>query len=150
MDNRMIFLLCNLALAFYNVGTIWAHEMDIFRAWTLLDADTFQKVQGRHWRKLPYWVFTPVGLSLMGSIALIWYHPNASPGWAIWGNLVLLLVSHVLTVVFWGPLQAKLSKDPLGSTSPFLYKILRTHWIRTALINGHALTLFIWAIKIVH
>ena len=25
------YLLLNLALAFYNVGTVWAHEVDIFR-----------------------------------------------------------------------------------------------------------------------
>jgi len=27
------FLLFNVALAFYNVGTIWAHEIDISRTW---------------------------------------------------------------------------------------------------------------------
>jgi len=30
------FLLFNVALAFYNVGTIWAHEIDIFRTWKLI------------------------------------------------------------------------------------------------------------------
>ena len=39
------FLLLNLALAFYHVGTIWAHEVDIFRSWRLLDADTFRRVK---------------------------------------------------------------------------------------------------------
>ena len=28
-----LLLVLNLALAFYNVGTIWAHEIDIFRSW---------------------------------------------------------------------------------------------------------------------
>jgi hypothetical protein len=37
MRPQMTFLLANLALAFYNVGTIWAHEIDIFRTWKLLD-----------------------------------------------------------------------------------------------------------------
>jgi hypothetical protein len=31
-----------------------------------------------------------------------------------------------------------MAKDPLGSQSPYLGMILRTHWIRTALINGYA------------
>ena len=70
------FLLINLALAFYNVGTIWAHEVDIFRTWKLLDPKTFAAVQGVHWKKLPYWVFIPVGLSLIGAVALFWYHPD--------------------------------------------------------------------------
>jgi hypothetical protein len=38
---RSAFLPWNLALAFYNLGTIWAHEVDIFRTWTLLIATIF-------------------------------------------------------------------------------------------------------------
>ena len=48
-----VFLLLNLALAFYGVGAIWAHEVDIFRSWKLVDAATFHRVQAAHWRKLP-------------------------------------------------------------------------------------------------
>jgi hypothetical protein len=44
------FLLLNLALAFYAVGAIWAHEIDIFRSWTLLDPGTFRRLQRVHWR----------------------------------------------------------------------------------------------------
>src|ERR1035441_3024017 len=65
------FLLLNLALAFYNVGAIWAHEVDIFRSWKLIGPDSFNRVQTVLWRKLPYWVFMPVGLGFLGSIALI-------------------------------------------------------------------------------
>jgi hypothetical protein len=79
-----IFLLLNLALAFYNVGTIWAHEIDIFRTWKLLDPKTFHNVQGVHWKKLPYWVFIPVGLSFIGAIAIFWYHPDKISNWEIW------------------------------------------------------------------
>lgn len=73
----------NLVLAFYNVGTIWAHEVDIFRTWKLLDSKTFAAVQSVHWKKLPYWVFIPVGLSLIGAVALLWYHPSKIPVWEI-------------------------------------------------------------------
>jgi hypothetical protein len=129
-----VFLLLNLILAFYNVGTIWAHELDIFRTWKLIDAKDFPNVQMAHWRKLPYWVFTPVGLSLAGSVALVLYHPGNSPIWAIWGNLICQILAIVLTAAFWGQWQAKLSKDPRGSGSPYLNRILATHWIRTLLI----------------
>ena len=142
-----IFLLLNLALGFYNVGTIWAMEVDIFRSWKLVDQD-FHKVQEVHWRKLPYWIFTPVGLALIGSIVLIWYHPVGSPVWAIWGVLLTQVISLILTAIFWGQWQAKLSKDPLGSKSPYLGKILKTHWLRTFLINACALILLAWAIQV--
>jgi hypothetical protein len=143
------FLLLNLILAFYNVGTIWAHEVDIFRTWKLIDAKDFPKVQTAHWTKLPYWVFTPVTLSLIGGIALVLYHPVGSPVWAIWGNLVCQVLAIVLTAILWGQWQARLSKDPLGSASPYLNKILATHWIRTLLVNAYAFILLAWALQVI-
>jgi hypothetical protein len=137
-----------LVLAFYNVGAICAHEVDIFRTWGLVDPKDFPRVQTTHWKKLPYWIFTPVGLALIGGIALVWYHPSGSPVWAIYGNLACQILAIVLTALFWGRWQAKLSKDPLGSRSPYLQKILATHWIRTLLINASALILLAWALKL--
>jgi hypothetical protein len=142
------FLLLNLALAFYLVGAIWAHE-DIFRNWQVLDPDNFHRLQTAHWRKLPYWIFLPLAAAFAGSIALVWYHPAGSPAWAIWGNLVCQLASHILIALMWRPWQAKLSQDAAGGKSEYLAKILRTHWIRTLLINAYAFILLAWAIKLV-
>jgi hypothetical protein len=144
--NANSFLLINVAVAFYLVGAIWAVEVDIFRSWKLIGAEDFHIVQSVHWSKLPYWVFTPLALALIGSIALIWYHPARSPGWAIWGNLACQLASHILTAIFWGRWQASLSKDVRGPDSPYLARILATHWIRTLLINAYGLILLAWAI----
>jgi hypothetical protein len=145
----MIFLLANMALAFYNTGTIWAMEVDIFRSWRLLDGKSFAAVRMAHWRKLPYWIFTPVGIAFIGSVILIWYHPAGSPSWAIWGSLACQACSHLLTALFWGPWQAKLADDPLGAQSPLLLRILQTHWIRTLLINAYAFLQFAWVISII-
>jgi hypothetical protein len=145
--NARVFLLLNMAVAFYLVGAIWAHEADIFRSWRLIDARNFAAVRSAHWRKLPYWIFAPAGLALAGSIALVWYHPDVSPGWAIWGSLSCQLASHLLTAIFWGPWQARLSKDERGPASPYLAKILATHWIRTLLINAYGLIVLIWSIR---
>jgi hypothetical protein len=133
-----IFLLLNLALAFYNVGTIWAHEVDIFRSWKLASAESFHTIQDVHWRKLPYWIFTPVGAALAGGIVLLWYHPPTTAPWAIPGARVCQVLALALTALFWGRWQARLATDPRGSYSPYLDRILRTHWIRTALISGYA------------
>lgn len=145
--NSNAFLLLNLALSFYLVGVIWAIEIDIFRSWKLIDPKDFSTVQSAHWHKLPYWIFTPLGLALIGSIALTWFHPQASPSWAIWGNLACQLASHLLTGIYWGRWQAKLSKDERGPTSPYLAKILATHWVRTLLISAYGLILLGWAIQ---
>ena len=145
--NPEVFLLLNLVLAFYNVGTIWAHEVDIFPSWKLVPQEAFRRLQESHWRKLPYWVFLPVGLAFAGSITLIWYRPANSPLWAVWFAPAFQIASHALTALLWGPWQAKLSKDPLGPASPYLTRILSTHWMRTILINAYGFTLLIWAVE---
>jgi hypothetical protein len=142
------FLTLNLALAFYNVGTIWAHEVDIFRTWRLVDAKDFRAVQSTHWKKLPYWIFAPVALALLGGITLIWFHPAGSPPWAIWGSLFCQVLSLVLTAIFWGRWQAKLSQDPLGPESPYLARILSTHWLRALLITAYATIDLAWLLLV--
>jgi hypothetical protein len=99
MDGKFLLLL-NLALSFYLAGAIWAVEVDIFRSWKLVDPKDFRTIQSAHWRKLPYWVFIPLALALLGSISLIWCHPNLSPAWALWGNLSAQIASHLLTALF--------------------------------------------------
>jgi hypothetical protein len=147
--NASTFLFLNLALAFYNVGTIWAHEVDIFRSWKLLNESSFRDVQSTHWRKLPYWIFAPVAIALICGVKLLSWHPAGAPRWSIVGALSSQALSLVLTAFLWGPWQAKLAKDPLGPRSPYLARILRTHWIRTLLISVYALMLLVAAIRTV-
>ncbi len=143
------FLIVNLAIGFYNVGTIWANEVDIFRSWKLIGKNEFPKIQAAHWKKLVYWVLIPWTLELAGSTALIWYHPGNSPLWAIYGGVTCLWLSLILTIFMWGKWQGKLSRDPLGSESPYLAKILKTHWIRVVLINAYAFILLAWVLRLV-
>ena len=147
-DPTKIFLLANVALSFYLVGVIWAHEVDIFRSWKLVDAKDFHTVQLVHWRKLPYWILAPLGLALVGSIGLVWFHPSGSPDWAIIGSLAFLASSLMLTAIFWGKWQAKLSRDSAGPQSIYLAKVIRTHWVRTVLVNAYAFVMLAWAIRV--
>ena len=145
-DYSTVLLLLNVALGFYNVGTIWAHEIDILRTWPLIGKRDFLSVQANHFKKLPYWFFAPVGLALAGSVTLVFYHPEGSPLWAIYSNPACLILSIVLTAVYWDRWRRQLSKDPRGPESPYLAQILKTHWIRTLLINVYAFTLLAWTI----
>ncbi len=77
---------------------------------------------------------------------LIWHHPVRFPTWAIYGAIFCQGLSIILTAIFWGRWQAMLARDPLGPESPYLTRILRTHWVRTLLINAYALLLLAGAI----
>jgi len=37
----------------------------------------------------------------------------------------------------------------MGAQGQYLAKILRTHWVRTVLINAYAMILFIWMAQVV-
>jgi hypothetical protein len=145
--NASTFFLLNLGLAFYNVGTIWAHEVDIFRTWRLVGPNDFRRVQAAHWRRLPYWVFVPVGLALAGSIGVLWFHPARMSSLPLWIAVLCQVASLALTGGLWGRWQARLSRDERGSESPYLERILRTHWIRTALVTVCALALLTAAVQ---
>jgi hypothetical protein len=86
----------------------------------------------------------------MGSVILVWFHPSESPSWGIWGNLACQIASHALTAIYWGKWQAKLSQDERGPASPYLKKILVTHWLRTLLITAYGMVLLFWAIEVLH
>jgi hypothetical protein len=60
--------------------------------------------------------------------------------------LLCQVLALALTAVFWGRWQAKLSRDSLGSRSPHLANILKTHWLRTLLVNAYAAILLAWTI----
>jgi hypothetical protein len=114
----------------------------------LVGAGEFHRIQEVHWRKLPYWVLTPFGLALLGSFALVACHPPMSPAWGIWRNVVVQVLALLLTGLFWGRWQARLSQDSAGRRSPYLEVVLRTHWVRTLLLNVAGLALLFWAIAL--
>jgi hypothetical protein len=115
--NPAIFLLLNLTLAFYNVGTIWAHEIDIFCSWRLIPQDAFHRVQAVHWGKLPYWVLLPVGLGLAGSIGLVWYRPADPPDWTVWCALSSQVASLALTTTL-GTMAGETQPRPARPCEP--------------------------------
>lgn len=146
--NSYTFLILNLVLAFYNIGIIWTMELDVFRSWRTLDENSFYSARGTHWKWLPYFVFIPVGLALIGSIGLLWFHPNNSPLWMIWSSFSCQVLAHILTFLFWGRWQAQIYFKKLKPTDPVIEKLIKTHWIRTALMTIFGFILLSWILKI--
>jgi hypothetical protein len=142
-DAKSVFLLANVALAFAVAGFVWAHQVEVFRSWRLIDAKSFRAVHDAHWRALAVWV-VPIGLGLAGSIALIWYHPAGTPAWAIRAAVLCQVVTQVLTLLFWGRWQAQLRVESNGPDSPVLARLVRTHWMRAVLVSAYAAILIVW------
>lgn len=141
-------LLIDLLVGGYNFGTIWAHEVDIFRSWRLV-GEHFSEIQRVHWKKLPYWVLGPVAIGFILSVVMLWLRPSGSPVWGVWGSFGVQVASGVLTGATWGRWQASLARDPRGAQSPYLDRILATHWIRTTLYTANAIVVLLWTIAVV-
>jgi len=132
-------LICTLALAWYHVGIIWLVQVI---AWPLFAHVGRNEFEGYHlawWRGIRYVIFVPSALILAGIILLLRFPPAGVPMATLWTSLGLYVLIYVLTAAWWGPQQAKL-KDP---TSTRLKLILRTHWVRTALVSGLGLSLLL-------
>jgi hypothetical protein len=139
----MLFLLGNLVLASVIAGFVWAHQIEIFRAWRLLDRASFRAVHDAHWRTLPVWV-VPIVLSTAGSVALIFYHPAGSPAWAIRSGVACQALTQILTLLFWGRWQASLRTQADGPRSAVLTWLVRTHWVRAVLVTANVGILVVW------
>jgi hypothetical protein len=147
--SKELFLLLNTALAFYAVGLIWTQDVNVFRPWKLLNYDDFMKVRRAYWKTTPYLVFIPVGLSLIGAITLIWYHPEK-----VSTNLVYIAVStHLLiditTALSWGQWQARIARGKAGPDSLLLDKLVRTHWIRAIMVTIYGVWFLIMEYQLV-
>lgn len=149
MAARLIFLEVLLGIAWYNVAAIWLMEVEIFRSWQLMDKASFQRVRAAHWRKLPGLVFVPLGITFVGVVLLIWFHPIGTPGWMIWTGLGLQLAAWVLTAMFWGRWQARITYEDIEPSDPLVSRLINTHWVRTLLVTLYGILLFWMTVEVV-
>jgi hypothetical protein len=146
MDPSRWLLLVAFALGAYGTGLIWAMELSVFRSWQLIgDPGSFDRVRAAHWRQVPYYVFAPIGVLFIATIALLVHHPPSVAATPLWTSFALQLASHVLTGMTWGRWQARIALEHQHRDSPYLARIVRTHWIRTALVTLNMFALG-WAV----
>lgn len=135
-------LLPTLGLAFYNVGIIWLMQVHVYPLFKLVGEDEWIPYHTAHWHRIRGVVFVPAGLVLLGAILLMFFRPEAVPGWSLWLGLGVQVVLYALTAVVWAPMQIRLSEG--DRLHPRVHEtLLRTHWGRVALITLYAL-LVLW------
>jgi hypothetical protein len=131
-------LLATLVLAWYHVGIVWLVQTVAWPLFAHVGQNEFEDYHLAWWHGIRYVIFIPSGLIFAGAILLLFYTPIGVPVWLLWLALGLYALTYLLTAVWWGPLQAKLT-DP---RSPRFTLIVRTHWLRTALVSAFGLALF--------
>lgn len=96
-------LLPTLGLAFYNVGIIWLMQVHVYPLFKLVGEDEWIPYHTAHWHRIRGVVFVPAGLVLLGAILLMFFRPEAVPGWSLWLGLGVQVVLYALTAVVWAP-----------------------------------------------
>jgi hypothetical protein len=129
-----LLVLVNLAAAFYDVGTIVLAQVD-WQLWRYVGRDRFPQYHLGWWHSVWWSVFPVLGLSTLGIIAQLFWGPPV-PAWMPWASFLLLALSYLGTVLWWGAGQARLEQavTPDGSLNPAYVRLVNTHWIRVILI----------------
>jgi hypothetical protein len=132
-------LVSTVALAWYSVGFVWLVQVVAWPLFAYVGRNEFEAYHQAWWRGIRYILFVPSGLTLIGMAFLLKWTPPGVPLWTIWTSLGLYILMYVLTAVWWGPQQAKLT----CTDTPQFDLIVKTHWARTALVTGYAFSLLI-------
>lgn len=130
-------LIATAALAWYQVGFVWLVQVVAWPLFAYVGSNEFERYHQAWWRGIRYILFIPSGLAFIGNVALLFVRPNGVPEWLLATALGIFILMYVLTAVWYGPEQARLT-DP---TSARLSRLNQSHWVRTVLVTAYGLCL---------
>jgi hypothetical protein len=137
---RQGLLLLTAALSFFNAGIIWFTEVAVYPLWPLIGKAEFHRYHTTWWHDV--WLsFVPVALVLLGTVAMLWKRPLGVPAWGLWLALGLQILTHIVTVFFFAPVQIRMA-GPNGLSMPAFQELMATHWLRVALVWSVAIVMF--------
>jgi hypothetical protein len=131
-------------LGVWNAGIVWFTQIAVYPLWPLVGPNEFHDYHLAWWHDM--WPsFGPVIAMLVCSIVLLYLRPHGIPVWVMWTGLLLQITVHILTALFWAPLQAELATS--AGISFAKYRLLMsTHWLRVGFFFAYAI-LMIWALQ---
>ena len=136
-------LMTTFAASFYGIGNIWMTQFG-WRLWPYVAPDDFGAYHSAWWAMIKPVVFPVAAISVLGSIALIWWRPEGVTAAPVWLNITLHVATYTLTAAFWARWQAQThyARLPNGSLDPTHVRAMTTHWIRATLITLNGVAVF--------
>jgi hypothetical protein len=135
-------LLASCALGLYGVGQVWLVQLSSYRLWTYVGKQEFHAYHAAWWRSIWGVVLVPAALLIICAALMLWWPAPGVPTWATWLGGALQAALLLGTAFWWGPLMARL-EAPSGALQRERYGLLiRTHWIRVAIISAYGLLVF--------
>lgn len=130
-----------LALAWYNVGTVWTTQRVLFPLRAFVGQSDYLGYEAHYADLTQIPIVTVFSLLLLVTALLLWVRPSELPEWSVWMGALLEAVT-----VFWAlgpqlPLQARIGRE--GFTESLYNQVVAGNWVRTAAITAHGL-LLVW------
>lgn len=76
-------LIGTTALAWYHVGFVWLVQVVAWPLFAYVGQAEFDSYHQAWWRGIRYILFVPSGLTLAGTVYLLFAHPAAIPEWLV-------------------------------------------------------------------
>jgi hypothetical protein len=140
-------LIMTVFLSVYGVGQIWLVQLSSYKLWAYVGAGEFQAYHWAWWRSIWFVVMGPTVLVFLGSVLMLWMRPVGVPSRAIWLGFALEGLICLGTVIWWGPLMARLANPETGLILPLYRELMLTRWIRVALVTSYGLLAFWMLLK---
>lgn len=123
-----------VALGWYHTGFVWLVQVVAWPLFGHVGPLEFEAYHQSWWRGIRYILFVPSGLAGIAGVLLLFVRPAGVPEWLVVAAFCAYVLTYVVTALWFGPQQAALN----DTASPRFRRILRTHWLRTALVTGNA------------
>jgi hypothetical protein len=135
-------LFVTLLAAWFGAGQVWMTQVS-WKLWAFVGSPEFPAYHRAWWSGIQPVVFPLAGITLIGSIALLWIRPAAVPAWMVWAGLALQAALWLPTAIWWGPGNARLNAVHLadGALDPLYLRLLVSNWARVAVVNASAVLL---------
>ena len=145
MNRSQWLLLATCAMSLYSVGNIWPVQLSSYRLWRYVGPREFHAYHLAWWHSIWGVILAPAVLVFVGALLMFWWRAPGVPPWAVWAGLGLQLALVLGTVLWWGPLMARLEDSGGGLATARFELLMRTHWLRVAIVTAYG-ALTVWMV----
>jgi hypothetical protein len=138
--SHLVLVSC-LALAWYNVGTVWTTQRVLFPLRAFVGQGDYFGYEARYAELTQLPIVTLFSLLLLATALLLWVRPNDLPEWSVWLGALLEALTVFWTLSLQMPLQVRIGRE--GFSQTLHTQVIANNWVRTAAITAHGL-LLVW------
>jgi len=132
-------LLLTVAFALVGATQVWMVQTLCYKLWPIVGTNAFYNYHLAWWHSIWTSIFIPAGLTLIGVVALLRWHPPQTDMRLVWAAVGLQVLLGTATGVWRGPLMGRLATRTQGLLMDRYDLLMSTHWWRVAIVTAYGL-----------